>query len=171
MRSKSQPIVFVALAVIGFVAAIPMRCAAAAPADGRVVLPDAVIPQHYDIEITPDVEHLSFHGRVRINLEVVRPTRTIVLNAADLSFERSALAGREEAPQITLDAQRQTATFEFSAPIAAGQYFLSIDYRGKIYQQASGFFALDYAVQGGGNTRALYPVRELRCAQVPALLG
>ena len=145
-----------ALAVIGLVAALATRSAAAAPADGRVVLPDAVIPHHYDIEITPDVEHLSFHGRVRINLEVVRPTRTIVLNAADLSFDRIALAGREEAPQITLDAPQQTATFGFSAPIAAGRYVLSIDYRGKIYQHASGFFALDYAVHGGGKTRALF---------------
>jgi aminopeptidase N len=156
MRSKSKPFVCVALAVIGFVAAIPMRCAVAAPADGRVVLPDAVIPHHYDMEITPDVEHLSFHGRVRITLEVVHPTRTIVLNAADLSFDHVALTGREEAPQITVDVQQQTASFKFSAPIAAGQYVLSIDYRGKIYQQASGFFALDYAVQGGGNTRALF---------------
>jgi aminopeptidase N len=156
MRTKSQPIVFLALAVIGLIAVIAARSALAAPSDGRVLLPGAVIPHDYDIEITPDVEHLSFHGRVRINLEVVRPTRTIVLNAADLSFDRIALAGREEAPQITVDAPQQTATFGFSTPIAAGQYVLSIDYRGKIYQHASGFFALDYATHGGGKTRALF---------------
>ena len=49
--------------------------------------------------------------------------------------------------------RRQTIpNISVSAP---GRYTLSLDYTGVIYQQASGFFALDYAGQNG-QQRALF---------------
>jgi aminopeptidase N len=153
---KSMSGVPTAMAVVVFMATLTVRSVVAAPSDDRVVLPDSVVPQHYDIEIAPDVERLSFLGRVRIDVDVLRPTQTIVLNAADLNFDRVALAGRADAPKITLDARQQTARFEFGAPLTPGRYVLSIDYRGKIYQQASGFFALDYVAGGSTHSRALF---------------
>ncbi|HSY08621.1 MAG TPA: M1 family aminopeptidase [Steroidobacteraceae bacterium] len=141
----------VALAMIG-----PLQSAQAAAAPDRIVLPDSVTPAHYDLEVTPDMAHLSFRGHVRIAVEVARPTQTIVLNAADLIFERVTLSGRTTRPEITLDSAQQTATFNFGAPITPGRYDLAIDYRGRIYQQASGLFALDYAGAGGASDRALF---------------
>jgi aminopeptidase N len=131
------------------------RAAAAPPAPDRIVLPSNVIPDHYDVDVAADVAHLSFHGRVRINIEVARATESIALNAADLTFQRVALTGRSEAPKVTLDVAQETATFTFGAPIAPGRYVLSIDYQGKIFQQASGFFVLDYVVHGA-TKRALF---------------
>jgi aminopeptidase N len=142
--------------IVSLVTMLPARSAAALPADERVVLPDAVVPRHYDIEITPDLEHLRFRGRVRIDVEVARPANSIVLNAADLSFDRITLAGQKDAPKVTVDARQQTAAFAFSAPIAPGRYVLSIDYQGKIYQQASGFFALDSVAGGKASKRSLF---------------
>ena len=146
----------VALVVVALTRAIPAPCADAAAAPDRIVLPSSVIPEHYDVEVTPDAAHLNFRGRARIAVEVTRQTQSIVLNAADLSFERVALSGRTAAPKITLDAEQQTATFAFGAPLAPGRYVLAIDYRGRIYQQASGFFALDYAGDGATKKRALF---------------
>ncbi len=73
-----------------------------------------------------------------------------------LCFERVSLEGRTETPQVTLDEQQQTATFAFRAPLAPGHYVLAIDYRGKIYQQASGFFVLDYDGHGSAKQHALF---------------
>jgi aminopeptidase N len=137
---------------LGLLASLP-PCAAA---DGRVELPDAVIPRHYDIAITPDVEHLSFRGTVHIDIEVLRPVTTVVLNAADLSFDRVTLAERKDSAKVSIDAREQTASFAFGTPIAPGRYVLSIDYRGRIYQQASGFFALDYIGGGKASKRSLF---------------
>ncbi|MBS0364404.1 MAG: ERAP1-like C-terminal domain-containing protein [Proteobacteria bacterium] len=170
---RYSPFAFATLLAVGLAAATPARtagpAAAAAPAAtaataptaaiaaaDRVVLPDNVIPRHYDIAVTPDAAHLRFGGSVRIDVQVVRATRAIVLNAADLSFDRAALSGRSEAPKITLDPTRQTATFTFAQPLTPGLYTLSLDYRGRIYQQASGLFALDYEANGGGQQRALF---------------
>jgi aminopeptidase N len=153
---KTQRLAVAALLIVALTGAPPAPCADAAAAPDRIVLPSSVIPEHYDVEVTPDATHLSFRGHARITVEVTRQTQSIVLNAADLSFDRVALSGRTEAPKITLDAEQQTATFAFGVPLAAGRYVLSIDYRGKIYQQASGFFALDYVGDGAVTKRALF---------------
>jgi aminopeptidase N len=153
---KIQQLAVAALLVIALCAAAPAQCADAAAAPDHIALPTSVVPEHYDVEVTPDVTHLSFRGRARIDVEVTRATQSIVLNAADLSFERVTLSGHAQAAKITLDAEQQTASFAFGAPLAPGRYVLSIDYRGKIYQQASGFFALDYAGDAGTTKRALF---------------
>jgi aminopeptidase N len=153
---KTQQFAVAALLAVALTRALPAPCADTATAPDRIVLPSSVIPAHYDVEVTPDAAHLTFRGRARIAVDVTRATQSIVLNAADLSFDRVALSGRTEAPKITIDAEQQTATFAFGAPLARGRYVLSIDYRGKIYQQASGFFALDYIGDGAVTKRALF---------------
>ena len=153
---KIQQLAVAALLVVALTEALPAPCADAATAPDRLVLPSSVIPEHYDVEVTPDAAHLTFRGRARITVDVMRATQSIVLNAADLSFDRVALSDRTEAPKVIIDAEQQTATFTFGAPLARGHYVLSIDYHGKIYQQASGFFALDYVSDGAVTKRALF---------------
>jgi len=126
------------------------------PAAKRVVLPTDVRPDRYDIRVAPDPAKLSFTGHVDIALTVVRPTTRIVLNAADLIFGKVSLSGQDAAPKIELDDQEQTAAFVFPKTLAPGAYTLSIDYTGKIYQQASGLFALDYDAPDGTKRRALF---------------
>jgi len=113
-------------------------------AQGRIVLPTVAAPLHYDILVRPDAAKLTFSGSVTIDIEVKVQTRTLVLNAADIGFDRVRLAGRPDAPQIALNPEQQTAAFTFASPLEPGLYALHIDYRGKIYRQASGLFALDY---------------------------
>ena len=147
------------LAAVLFAASTPVLAAVPKPAVAkahRVVLPTEVRPDRYDIRITPDAANLSFTGHVDIQLTVVRPTARIVLNAADLTFARASLSGQAAAPRIVLDDKVQTAAFVFPKILAPGRYTLSIDYAGKIYQQASGLFALDYETADGAERRALF---------------
>ncbi|HEX4710250.1 M1 family metallopeptidase [Phenylobacterium sp.] len=141
----------------------------AAPA--HVALPTDVQPERYEITIAPNAAALTFAGQERIAVVVERATDRIVLNAADIAFQRAQLteqprtparlglaashALRSWTPKVALDKEQQTAAFVFAEPIAPGRYTLTLDYTGKIYQQASGFFALDYA-GAGGKQRALF---------------
>jgi len=148
-----------ALAAAFLAASSPVWTSAAEPTEAaakRVVLPTDVRPDRYEIRVAPDPDKLSFTGHVDIALTVVRPTSRIVLNAADLSFGKVSLSGQDAAPKIELDDQEQTAAFVFPKTLAPGAYRLSIDYAGKIYQQASGLFALDYEAQDGTKRRALF---------------
>jgi aminopeptidase N len=128
---------------------------ALAAAEQRIVLPDDVTPDHYDIAIVPDAKALTFTGKVRIDLTIQRATSTIVLNDADIVIDQVTLSGEAAAPKIGYDAEAQTASFAFDHPLAPGHYSLSLAYHGKIYQQASGLFALDYRAPGGV-ARALF---------------
>ena len=129
--------------------------AAPALAEDRIVLPADVMPEHYDIAVVPDASHLTFAGHVAIDVTVAKPTNTIKLNAADLSFGKVALTGESAAPKVSYDATQETATLTFAQPVAAGHHELTIDYTGKINQHAAGLFALDYDV-AGGKKRALF---------------
>ena len=48
-------------------------------------------PHHYAIAVTPHAERLAFDGTVAIDLEIVKPTSVLVLNAADLRFSKATL--------------------------------------------------------------------------------
>jgi aminopeptidase N len=145
-----------ALFALGAVAAGPALAAqGAGPAGQRIVLPSDVTPDHYDIAITPDPTALTFAGKVRIDVTVHQATDRIVLNDADIVIDRAALSGEPAAPAIAYDAKVQTASFTFGHALRPGKYSLSLDYHGRIYQQASGLFALDYKTASGAK-RALF---------------
>ncbi|HTW37632.1 MAG TPA: M1 family metallopeptidase [Steroidobacteraceae bacterium] len=121
----------------------------------RNLLPGDVVPLHYDLAIAPDAARMRFTGVVSIDLDVLRATRSIELNAVDLQFEDVRLAGRTDAPRVSFDSARQTATLSFATPIDRGPHVLRIAYAGKINANAAGLFALEY---GSGHARrhALY---------------
>ncbi|HYI39514.1 MAG TPA: M1 family metallopeptidase [Allosphingosinicella sp.] len=144
--------------------AAPSIPAAAAPQASRQIptqLPSDVRPLQYTIHATPDAANLRFKGRADIDIEVLKPTYLITLNAAELSFIDVSLSdGTPGAPVIparkfVLNKEEQTATIRFADEIAPGRYRLTIDYVGKIYTQAAGLFALDYEGPSG-KKRALF---------------
>ena len=121
-------------------------------------LPHGVKPSHYAIEVTPHADKMAFDGKVKISLDVLEPTSTIVLQAVNMSFANSVLtgaSGKKLVPKVSVDAENQTATFAFAAPLAAGSYVLATDYTGVINTQANGLFAIDYDTDAG-KQRALY---------------
>jgi aminopeptidase N len=137
--------------------------AADAPQASRRIptqLPADVRPLQYTINATPDAANLRFKGRVDIDIEVLKPTYFITLNAADLEFIDVSLSGGDSgapvpARKFVVDNERQVATIRFGTEIAPGRYRLTIDYSGKIYTQAAGLFALDYE-GASGKKRALF---------------
>ncbi|MEO6227965.1 MAG: M1 family metallopeptidase [Thermomonas sp.] len=124
-------------------------------------LPANVRPSHYAIEVTPHADKMAFDGKVKIYLQVLDPTSTIMLQAVNMTFSNSSLAmtggkgGKPMVAKVSVDAENQTATFAFDKPLAPGSYTLSTDYTGVINTQANGLFALDYQTDSG-KQRALY---------------
>jgi len=139
--------------LLGILLAWSPQGASAAP--DRIVLPTDVEPLHYEVAVAPDAAALNFAGTVKIDIEVHQATSRIELNAADLTFSHVALSGVAQEPKVAFDASEETATLSFAAPIAPGRYVLSIDYAGKINNNAAGLFYLDYDA-AGGKKRALF---------------
>lgn len=137
------------------------QVASAGPAERQIPtqLPRTVRPVHYSISAAPDPSNLRFDATTLIDIDVLEPTNSITLNAADLEFRSVSLTdtgGKTIRPtQTAVDAERQTATFRFADRLAPGRYRLLTDYRGKINTQAAGLFALDYET-AEGQKRALF---------------
>ena len=116
-------------------------------------LPTNVRPLHYEIVVEPDAAKLSFTGTETVTVNVLAATRSIVLNAADLTIVRASIDG--ESARISSDAAGQRATFTFARAVARGRHDLKIDYSGKINQSATGLFAIDYTNVDGTPDRML----------------
>src|SRR6185312_3485754 len=115
---------------------------------------------HYAVAITPHAEKMSFDGRVTVDVQVLKPSMSITLNAAGMRFSSVTLApaagqGGALKAKVALDEKAQTATFSFDKTIAPGSYKLAMDYVGTIGTQANGLFAIDYPTESG-QKRALY---------------
>ena len=123
-------------------------------------LPRTAIPHHYAITVTPHAERLTFDGSVAIDLEVIKPTTQLVLNAAEMSISSARLepakGGAALIGHVTLDAKAETATLTFPRTLPTGSYRLTLAYAGKIHTQANGLFALDYKNAEGKDARSLF---------------
>ncbi|GAB3785892.1 M1 family metallopeptidase [Dyella agri] len=159
MRKTLVSAIALALAVsAGGVLAMPAQPAAAASSLTPTQLPRSVRPTHYDVAIVPHADKLSFDGKVTVDVEVLKPTASITLNALGMTFSSATLApatGHAETAKVSVDEKAQTATFAFAKPVAPGRYKLAMDYVGTIGTQANGLFAIDYPTESG-QKRALF---------------
>ncbi|RFP35607.1 M1 family metallopeptidase [Duganella sp. BJB476] len=152
------------MALLGLTSGLAPLTVAAAPAAkaAKVTtqLPRNAVPTHYAVSLTPDAANSSFSASVTIALDIKQASNSITLNAADLKFSAAAISAGPGKPalaasKISVDNDKQTATFEFAQPLAVGSYQLKLDYTGVIGTQATGMFSLDYQ-NGGDKKRALY---------------
>ena len=58
---------------------------------GQPRLPKFAVPKRYDIKLKPDLVACKFSGAVDISVDVVAPTKFIVLNAADLAVHPNSV--------------------------------------------------------------------------------
>jgi aminopeptidase N len=114
----------------------------------REVLPDNVIPRHYELALVPDAGALTFTGKVAITVDVIAPGPTITLNAVGLTFDHAAIDGGADAG-VSFDKGLGRATLTFASVIGAGQHLLNIEYHGTIGRATQGFFAMDYTGPDG----------------------
>jgi aminopeptidase N len=113
-------------------------------------LPKIVVPRHYVIHLEPDLEQMSTEGAEGVEIEVLKPSSQIVLNAVDTEIWNASLAhgtSREELkPQF--DAANQVVKFTTSIPLQPGSYTLSFSFRSKISNSSRGLFAQSYDLRG-----------------------
>jgi aminopeptidase N len=136
-----------------FVLALPAALFAEKPfsfADTPGQLPKTVVPRHYTLRIQPDLEQRTTIGTAEIELEVLQPTRQLVLNALELDITSAQLL-RPAAETLTaeIDPKKQTLTLPLSTELPTGKYTLKLAYRGKIGTQAQGFFVDKYPTPSG----------------------
>ena len=117
-----------------------------------VMLPKDVRPTRYTLTLRPDLETFTFSGSVAIDIEVLQPTASIVLNAAELAITscRVESPAGETLPRGTaLDEKAETATFTFGSPLPAGPARLEIGFTGELNDRLRGFYRSRYTDVNG----------------------
>jgi aminopeptidase N len=105
-------------------------------------LPDNVIPSHYDLAVTPNLQAATFTGTERISVTLKKPSSVIVLNAAEIQFDKVTIkSGTSIQPaRVSLDSAKEQAMFTVDRAVPAGAADISIDYRGILNDQLRGLY-------------------------------
>jgi aminopeptidase N len=122
-------------------------------------LPKDVVPLAYKVHIIPPANAMSpdqagktieFAGTADIDVEVLRPTKSISFNALDLTFDKADVTiDNEGVAGLTIVKDQQIARVELSRDLGPGQHKLQIRYKGLIVPQPHGIYYVDYAAPPG----------------------
>jgi len=115
-------------------------------------LPRNVIPSHYELNLSPDLDHATFGGHVRIDVDVVEPVDSIVLNTAELTIRSAALfdeAGTRIEADANPDEAAERTTFTLAQQASAGAWRLEILFDGILNDALRGFYRSVYTDEGG----------------------
>ncbi|ODV90517.1 hypothetical protein CANCADRAFT_57016 [Tortispora caseinolytica NRRL Y-17796] len=119
----------------------------------REILPQDVLPLHYDLSLEPDFKTFKFNGHLELSLDVVRDTNTVVLNALDMEFGSvSVIIDGKETPanSSNFDEEAQTVTIEFPITLSkSADPVLSIDFIGILNDKMAGFYRSSYKAPDG----------------------
>ena len=120
-------------------------------------LPAGVVPRHYAIELSPDLEDATFAGSVAIDVDIAAPLESITLNAAELSiigaqFVTASGEAVELDPVLDAESERLTMTrSDGSGPFAAGPARLDIAFDGVLNDRLHGFYRSTYTDDDGAS--------------------
>ena len=105
-------------------------------------LPSTVVPDHYTLTLTPDLKSATFTGVESIDVTVKEPVSTVTINSAEIAFQSVAIAegGKQQTATVTLDAQKEQATFSFPRQLSPGKATLAIHYTGILNNELRGFY-------------------------------
>jgi aminopeptidase N len=126
--------------MVRLTSAVVVLCAAGAARAER--LPTTVTPSHYDLSFIVDLQRARFEGSETIRVDVAEPTRTIVLNAAEIAFREVTIgtgASRQKA-EVSLSEPLQRATLTVAKPVAKGPTEIHISYVGMLNDKLRGFY-------------------------------
>jgi puromycin-sensitive aminopeptidase len=107
-------------------------------------LPGDVIPSAYGLYFDPHPGTKSFTGAETIDIQVLKATRKIVLNSADITVSDAELksSGATKSQKLSIHAQPkfQVVTLESREPLAPGKYSVVLQFQGTLNDKLKGFF-------------------------------
>jgi puromycin-sensitive aminopeptidase len=116
------------------------------------LLPTEIRPVKYQVSLSPNLTGFTFAGEETIEIEVHQPTSQIVLNAAELEIQEVYLlrdGQRTSAQAMAIDAEQETATLTFAAPLPTGTMQLFIRFTGILNDKLRGFYRSEYTLPDG----------------------
>lgn len=115
-------------------------------------LPKNVLPRHYNLELTPDLQAFKFKGQTSISVEIFEPTSQITLNAADIDISKVTIKTSSadfDAKNIEFSTENETATVTFEKELPVGEGQLNFIFNGELNDKMKGFYRSKYFNSNG----------------------
>jgi len=105
-------------------------------------LPKTVMPEHYSLLLTPDLKAATFSGNETIEVTLAEASNAITLNSAEITYKSVTVTagGNTQPATVSLDNDKEQATFTVPQEIAAGKATISILYTGILNDKLRGFY-------------------------------
>jgi aminopeptidase N/puromycin-sensitive aminopeptidase len=105
-------------------------------------LPGNAIPEHYQIQLNPNLATATYEGDETIDVRLPKATSAITLNALELDFKTVDVTsgGATQPAKVSLDPKNEMATLTVEKPVSAGPAKIHIVFSGKLNDQLRGFY-------------------------------
>ena len=120
-------------------------------------LPRTVVPNHYALTLSPELDEARFNGLAIIDVEITGATEEIVLNAVQLTITDATLrndSGARIAADATTDEASERATLTLADQAEPGAWRLEISFEGVLNDDLRGFYRSVYT-DGDGNEKTI----------------
>jgi puromycin-sensitive aminopeptidase len=120
--------------------------------DHSYKLPTTVIPERYEIRLTPDLQRCTFTGEETVYVRVHEPVQEVVLHACDLTIHTvSATATDADILQgtVTVDEAHERAVLHFPRVLLPGPWRLGLTFSGTLNDKLHGFYRSTYKAANG----------------------
>ena len=103
-------------------------------------------PSHYEISLAPDLNNDKFSGEVRVYLDVLQDTDSIVIDSVDLDVSSASIEQNNRVFHLTAkyDKDNETVTFLSAQQINSGNGMLKITFSGILNDRLRGFYISKY---------------------------
>ncbi|KAM3274982.1 hypothetical protein ACQJBY_043768 [Aegilops geniculata] len=116
---------------------------------GKARLPSFAAPRRYELFLRPDLVACTFSGSVAISVAVSAPTRFLVLNALDLSVNRTSIRFQALEPtEVVFFKDDGVLVLGFAKQLPLSEGVLKMDFNGILNDQMRGFYRSKYQYKG-----------------------
>jgi aminopeptidase N len=131
-------------------------------------LPKTIAPRHYVIHLEPDESQMTVDGAEAVEMDVLKPTREIVMNAGDMKIWNATLthSGVREKLVAQPDLTQQQVKFTTAQDLRPGTYTLSFCFRSPINNESRGLFLQHYQFNGKTETIVATQMRPDKARQL-----
>src|SRR5262249_6398672 len=112
-------------------------------------LPKSVVPTHYAIKLTPDLQALTITGSETVDIDVLESASRVVLNAVNIDINDASIDDGAQLAEAACDAAAETAPPAFANALTTGTHKLRLAFTAKINSFGRGMFYADYPTDSG----------------------
>jgi puromycin-sensitive aminopeptidase len=122
-------------------------------------LPRTARPVRYALRLAPNLEAAKFSGEESLELEIVEPCDTVVMNACDLAIDTATIAtgwesesnglGDSVRARFSFDSELERVSFAFPTTLPVGRYTFHATFRGELNDKLIGFYRSTFTDEQG----------------------